>query len=252
MPSSRFTAIMSLLSSKQVYLEKGVVVIPAVFTEDECDEMKISAYSVTDEAITKARYPHVPSEKAYNKKSLIFFPALANFNLNNVRTDPRMVHIVKTFLGDNVKQINNQVYFREPEDVDTFAWHRDTIFRESSQFQDTVETDYLQTIIAIDDITEDNGAVEFIEGSHQWSDFDAPENLRKFKRDGLSGTKYIARKGDVMVWSVMIVHGSEANSSDRSRMTYMNGFCKSASVLDYPDYLVNGKVIHQINPERIP
>ena len=105
-----------------------------------------------------------------------------------------MVHIVKTFLGDNVKQINNQVYFREPEDLDTFAWHRDTIFRESSQFKGTVETDYLQTIIAIDDITEENGAVEFIEGSHQWSDFDAPENLRKFKRDGLSGTKYVALK----------------------------------------------------------
>jgi ectoine hydroxylase-related dioxygenase (phytanoyl-CoA dioxygenase family) len=243
---------MSIASAKEVYLKKGVAVLPAVFTEEECDRMKVEAYSVTDEQITKARYPHVPSEQAYNKKSLIFFPALANFYLNRVRTDPRMVHIISTFLGDNVRQINNQVYFREPNDLDTFAWHRDDIFRESDLFTEAVSTDYLQTIIAIDDITEDNGAVEFIEGSHKWPSFDAPRDLRNFNRSGLSGTKYIALKGDVMLWSVMIVHGSEANTSNLSRMTYMNGFCKADSVSSYPDYLKDGKVVQEINPENIP
>ncbi len=251
-PDTKYTVIMSLSSSKEVFLEKGVVVIPAVFTEKECDLMKAAAYSVTDEDITSAGYPHIPSEKAYNKKSLIFYPALANDYLNVIRTDPRMLHIVSTFLGPNVRQINNQVYFREAEDIDTFAWHRDTIFRESSQFKDTVETDYLQTIIAIDNITDENGAVEFIEGSHKWDTFDAPDNLRKFERNELFGKKHIALKGDVMIWSVMIVHGSEANTSDQSRMTYMNGFCKSDSVLDYPDYLVDGRLVPNIDPSRIP
>ena len=55
-----------------------------------------------------------------------------------------------------------------------------------------------------------------------------------------------------MIWSVMIVHGSEANTSDQSRMTYMNGFCKSDSVLDYPDYLVDGRLVPNIDPNRIP
>jgi hypothetical protein len=50
----------------------------------------------------------------------------------------------------------------------------------------------------------------------------------------------------------MIVHGSEANTSNLSRMTYMNGFCKADSVSSYPDYLKNGKVVHEINPEKIP
>ena len=252
MLDTKYIVTMSLSSSKAVFLKKGIAVIPAVFTEQECDLMKAAAYSVTDEDITSAGYPHIPSEKAYNKKSLIFFPALANDYLNVIRTDPRMLHIVSTFLGPNVRQINNQVYFREAEDIDTFAWHRDTIFRERSQFKDTVETDYLQTVIAIDDITEENGAVEFIEGSHEWANFDTPENLRKFERKELSGTKYIAHKGDVMLWSVTIVHGSEANTSNQSRMTYMNGFCKSDSVLEYPDYLVDGRLVPHIDASRIP
>jgi|TARA_R110000796_G_scaffold51117_8_gene120599 ectoine hydroxylase-related dioxygenase (phytanoyl-CoA dioxygenase family) len=239
-------------SRRRTLEEKGIVKIPAVFTPQECALMKSNAYSISDQEIKASGYPHVPSEQAYNKKSLIFFPALANDYLNNIRIDMRMSLIVQELIGNNVKQINNQVYFREAGDTDTFAWHRDTIFRESSQFADTVETDYLQTVIAVDAITEDNGAVEFIEGSHLWPEFAPPSDLRKFERGDLSGTKYTANQGDILIWSVKIVHGSEANSSDRPRMTYMNGFCKSESVIDYPTYIINGKVVPHINPERIP
>ena len=233
-PITKFTVTMYRSTRLNELYEKGIVKIPSVFTSAECDAIKSAAYAVSDEQIQSSGYPHVPSEQAYNKKSLIFFPTLASDYLNSIRIDPRMVSLVKELLGQNVRQINNQVYFREAGDKDTFAWHRDTIFRESSQFAKTVETDYLQTVIAVDDITENNGAVEFIEGSHLWPEFDRPPDLRQFERGNLSGTKYTANKGDVLMLSVKIVQGSDANVSDSPRMTYMNGFCKSDSVKDYP------------------
>ena len=229
-----------------------MVVIPSVFTEEECDRIKSEAYGVTDDQIKVAGYKHAPSEQAYNKKSLIFFPALANEYLNSIRTDERMQNLVREFLGDDVRQINNQIYFREEADLDTFAWHRDTIFRESHVFTSNLVTDYLQTVIAVDDITEENSPVEFITGSHLWETFGDPVNLRLFDRGNLEGIKYTAQKGDMMVWSVMIVHGSEENKSTRSRMTYMNGFCRTRSASTYPDYLVDGNIIEEIDPERIP
>tara|TARA_B100000929_G_scaffold278934_1_gene255545 strand:+ start:1015 stop:1731 length:717 start_codon:yes stop_codon:yes gene_type:complete len=234
------------------YEDKGVVVIPSVFTEEECDRIKSEAYGVTDDQIKVAGYKHVPSEQAYNKKSLIFFPALANEYLNSIRTDERMQTLVSQFLGNDVRQINNQIYFREQADLDTFAWHRDTIFRESHVFTSNLATDYLQTVIAVDDITEDNSPVEFITGSHLWETFDDPVNLRLFNRGNLEGTKYTARKGDMMVWSVMVVHGSEANRSTSSRMTYMNGFCRTRSAGAYPEYLVDGRIVENIDPRKIP
>ena len=234
------------------YKDKGVVVIPAVFTEEECDRIKREAYGVTDDQIKTAGYGHVPSEQAYNKKSLIFFPALANTYLNNIRTDNRIQTLVRRFLGDNVRQINNQIYFREREDLDTFAWHRDTIFREDHIFTSSLAKDYLQTIIAVEDITEDNSPVEFIEGSHEWPAFEHPHDLRMFERGAYRGKKYTAKKGDMMVWSVMIVHGSEANKSTSSRMTYMNGFCRTRSASAYPDYLVDGRIVENIDPRKIP
>ena len=237
---------------KNIYLEKGVVVIPNVFTEEECAEMKRQAYSVKDLDITKSGYKHEPSQTAYNKRSRIFFPALANEYLNKIRTDERIVSLVKEFIGHDVRQINNQVYFRESGDNDQFAWHQDIMFRESNIFSEDVEDDYFQTIIAVDDITEENGAIEFIERSHRIPTMSPPQNLRVFDRNGLKGVKYVASKGSVIIWSVMIIHGSEPNKSNSDRMTYMNGFCRTKSANSYPHYLINGQVVKNIDPSIIP
>ena len=242
---------MMLSKYKKEYKKNGIVVIPNVFTEEECVKMKEEAYRVRDKDITKAGYPHQPSEQAYNKRSLIFFPALANEYLNKIRTDERMVKIARYFIDDDIKQINNQIYFREAGDQDQFAWHKDIIFREPRNFNHDVVGDYFQTIIAVDDITEDNGAIEFIPKSWD-TPLDAPKNLRVFNRNGLEGSKLTCKRGSVLIWGVDIIHGSEPNTSDSDRMTYMNGWCRSKATRTYPDYLVGGKVVEKINPRQIP
>jgi ectoine hydroxylase-related dioxygenase (phytanoyl-CoA dioxygenase family) len=233
------------------YLEKGIIRIPNVFTAAECERIKTEAYATSDASIVEAGYNHAPAEYKNNRRALIFFPALANRYLNSIRIDARLSSLVKQFIGLDVKQINNQIYFREAGDGDQFAWHRDSIFRESANFKRTVSDDYFQTIIAVDDITESNGAIEFIEGSHRWEHFKAPSDLRRFERNELYGTKYTANRGDVLIWSVNIVHGSEPNVSTQNRMTYMNGFCRAASVDAYPDYLVGGHIVSKIRLDQL-
>lgn len=237
---------------KKDYYEKGVIIVPGVFSSAECKQMKHAAYNTTDKDIKAAGYPLGPSEQIYNKKSLIFFPALANEFLNLIRTDKRMVELAREFIGNDIRQINNQIYFREAGDADQFAWHQDVIFREPEFFNGDVVDDYFQTIIAVDDITEENGAIEFIEGSHKTMNIPKPKNLRVFERGDLKGTKYKAKKGDVLIWSVMIVHGSELNNSSSDRMTYMNGFCRTKAANTYPHYLINGNVVPNIDSRMIP
>lgn len=240
------------MDAKSIYQQKGVVVIPDVFTAKECELMKRAAYAVTDADIKAAGYPHNPSETAYNKRSLIFFPALCSTYLNQIRVDIRLTTLARSFIGNDIRQINNQVYFREAGDQDQFAWHQDIMFREPSIFTQDVEEDYFQTIIAVDDITEDNGAIEFIEGSHRAPIMQPPSNLRVFERGDLKGVKYTAKKGSVLIWSVMIIHGSEPNRSNTDRMTYMNGFCRTKAANRYPHYLVNGRPVPFIDPTEIP
>lgn len=48
------------------YKEKGIVVIPKVFTAKECDEIKKQAYAMNPKDIVGAGYPHNPIETAYH------------------------------------------------------------------------------------------------------------------------------------------------------------------------------------------
>lgn len=234
--------------------EKGITSISGVFTDEEMARLKTEAKTITAEEVSKAGYPHVPIEYKYGHKALVFFPAIVNSYLNDIRKDPRMVKIVRAFLGDNVKQVNNQVYFREAHTEDQFNWHRDVIFRTPADRFPNIREHYLQTIIAVDDLTVENGTVEFIEGSHQEPDDEftgSLGNLRTFDRRGRYGTKYEAKKGSVLLWYVTTVHGSEQNHSDQDRCTYMNGLARAEGCLDYPWYLKDGEP-QDIDPTLIP
>lgn len=183
--------------------------------------------------------------------ALLFWPAEISPYLNMVRKDPRLQQIAKDVLGPDIVQLNNQIYYRLPGDGDQFTWHQDISFRTPREAFSQIEDGYLQTIIAIDGVDEHNGGVEFIPGSHKTGDQDlvprdgTEKGLRRFERNGLRGRKMSGNPGDVFVWSVMVVHGSEPNISDRSRMTYMNGFAKASSVsksLGFPTYMKGGVV----------
>lgn len=243
---------------KAEYEQRGIAIIPNVYSDTEMATLKSAAYQLNPEEITKAGYKHNPVEYSNNKKALIFFPSIADNTINQIRIDERLQKIATFFLGDNIKQVNNQIYFREAGDHDQFAWHQDIVFRKPRDRFPGVEEGYLQTIIAVDDLTLTNGAIEFIEGSHKegeqeiTSSSKVTEMLRTFERRGLEGVKYIAPKGSVLLWNVLTVHGSEENTSNSDRMTYMNGFCRAENCLDYPWYIKNGKIVEDIDPICIP
>jgi len=178
----------------------------------------------------------------------MFWPKDINWYLANVAEDFRMRTIVSMILGTKeIRQINNQIYFRESGDGDEFAWHQDISFRTPPEDFQNIESGYLQTVIVVDPMYQENGAIEFIPRSHRWGDMhliprDGSElGLREFIRGDWSGIKIKANPGDVLVWNVMVVHGSEKNESGRNRMTYMNGFAREDSVLNktrFPKYAI--------------
>lgn len=219
--------------------ELGVVRIPSVFSKSEMDLLRaLSWNSFKDSAQVNTQWKR-------EFPALVFWPKYTKI----FHRDPRMVDIVSSVLGKNILQLNSQIYFRLPGDGDQFAWHQDITFRSPKECFNGIETGYLQTAIVIDDMTPDNGAIEFIHRSHREPDLNLIERgtedgLRKFSRGNRSGTMYCANSGDVVLWSVMIVHGSEPNVSTRSRMYYMNGFAKADCVtgIDFPWYLKDGKL----------
>jgi len=213
--------------------EDGFARIRGVFTKEEADSMRLEAYGCLDKIVGN----ETRLQMVNGHPSLLFWPRNISSVLAGYADDDRMKHIVRSFLGDDVLQLNNQVYFRESWDGDEFNWHQDICFRTPPEdFPNIEDGGYLQTVIAIDEIRSDNGAVEFIPGSHKLGVMDlvprdnSERGLRKFDRRGWSGVKLEADPGDVMIWSLLVVHGSEQNRSLRNRATYMNGFAKASAV----------------------
>lgn len=230
--------------------DKGVARIPGVFTTDEAKEIRAAAYMALTHMAGGKNHLQV-CKKAHDSPGLLLWPAISNPTLNRYRCDPRLAQIVSEALGPDVKQINNQIYFRLPGDGDSFAWHQDQVFRKPDEDFPGIESGYLQTIIVVDEIGKDNAPVEYLPGSHKDVFPGNPDQrspgLRKFSRGNHKGIKLTAKPGDVVVWSVMIVHGSEPNLSQRPRMTYMNGFAKASCSKFNPVYLQGGKIVPQID-----
>lgn len=238
---------------RATYEQDGVVIVPGLFSKDEVAKIRASALmSLTQLPIKQNLQRRVVDDVEF--PALLFWAADWNAYLNKIRCDQRISTLVRAILGENVKQLNNQVYFRLPGDQDEFAWHQDISFRVPKEDFNQIEDGYLQTLVVVDEMDETNGAVEYIPGSHKWGNQELihrdgrETGLREFKRGDWKGVKYKAKPGDFMMWSVMVVHGSERNETqDRPRMTYMNGFAKAESSKFFPFYMKDGQVIEKIN-----
>lgn len=214
------------------YRERGYAKIPGVFTKQETDRIRLEAYWLY-RVFKEKKDSRLQMFGLY--PALLFWPNDLSDYLKEITNSPDMRGIVSEFLGDSIYQLNNQIYFRESGDGDQFGWHQDISFRTPPEEFENIEESYLQTIICVDDM-DDNGAIEFIPGSHLWGNQNliprdnSEIGLRKFERGSWKGEKVKAKSGDVLVWSVMVVHGSEPNISGRSRMNFMNGFAKQSAV----------------------
>lgn len=195
-------------TSVKICKKYGFARMEGVFSKDEVDSMRAEALLAL----------HRGSQlEIMNSFPTIMYQPNSEY-LQSISRDPRILEVVMLHLGDNSLQ-TQQWYFHLPGDPDEFAWHTDERFRPG------VGDYYLQTAVLIDDWTEENSAVEFIPGSHK-QPFNQTMNLRKFVRDGRKGVKLTGKAGDLLMWSNIVVHGSERNVSNKSRMYYMNGYEK--------------------------
>jgi hypothetical protein len=244
------------------YKRDGICKFNGIFSLPEINRLRSSAFVALTETskISSRGYPHKTLELVHSSgvpsPALLFWPALCNAYQEQMRTDNRLISIVRQFLGDDVQQLNNQFYFRLPGDTDSFAWHQDIMFRNPKEnYPRIVEEDgYVQTAIIVDEMSSQNGGIEFVLGSHLLGDLGLIgsdyEGLRGFNRDNkhpafqnLPTVILEASPGDVVVWSSLTVHGSMPNSSKYPRMYLMNGFARSSNCLEWPPYLRNGSLV---------
>ncbi|NJO55944.1 MAG: phytanoyl-CoA dioxygenase family protein [Rhodospirillales bacterium] len=167
------------------------------------------------------------------------WPAYFDRVLDRIRRDPRMLDIVRPLIGDNLKQIINQLHWKPPgAAMAEFGFHQDIRFRRPRDAYRNPAEAYVQTGIAIDPHDPGSGAMIIYPGSHRLGEVTLGglqvlstmldlDDLARLGLDASAAVSLDLQPGDVALWHLFTIHGSGANTSSRDRRFYLNGYVRA-------------------------
>ena len=146
--------------------------------------------------------------------------------------DERVLGRAAQLLGvREVDQLINQAHFKQPGDGVEFPLHQDAWNRRYGTDlwrDDSCDGAYVQVILTVDPMTESNGPLLYVPGSHRMGPVVGDD--RKSRLEALAETHppapVIAPPGSLVFFGPFLVHGSTPNQSDRPRRIVVNGFAR--------------------------
>lgn len=232
----------SLLTKEHIqeYNEKGYTIVRNVFNQEEINEIATRFDRWHEMGVMMGsdfRKGNTVTWMANDHKlGLIMkgmqWPSYEDEIMNKIRLDKRLLSIVEPFIGNNIKQIINQLHWKHPGSKISWALHRDVRSRKPFNCFRNLATSYVQTGLAIDPHRAENGAMKIVPGSHKECSLD-PEvtGLTEFNPEYEDDPRTIdveMNPGDVGLWTPFTIHGGGFNSTkDLNRRLYINGYVKA-------------------------
>ena len=126
-----------------------------------------------------------------------------------------------------VRIFKDQLFVKEPGSAVPTPWHHDITYW-------SVEgNDVCSIWLPLDDVAADNGAVEYVRGSHRWNRLFTPNRLGVYQeteyeqvpdfdnlRHQFDIVSFDVEPGDCIIFNAKTVHGAPANRSNRRRRAY--------------------------------
>lgn len=139
----------------------------------------------------------------------------------DILTNPRIVACVKDLLGENVIAWGSHFFCKMPRDGKAVAWHQD------ASYWPLTPSKAVTVWLAIDDADVENACMRFIAGSHHsghltFRPSDSSEHnvlnqtIENAEQYGTVVNDEL-KAGEISLHSDLLLHGSEANMSDRRR-----------------------------------
>ena len=231
------------------YWREGFAVVRGFFTRVEIAELSNALDQLYAEGVDHGRcfrhgnlFYNVAREREGSEPlvRMVQWPSYHRPVLNAVRLDPRFCDLLQPLIGNDLKQIINQVHWKAPGSLGDFAWHQDSRFRRPPSAYRNLATGYVQTGLAVDPHTPDSGCMRFIRHSHLRGDLDMDCSKKAMGTEmadgaldevGLSAADAVdvlLEPGDLALWSPYLVHGSGKNVSDHKRRLYINGYVRAS------------------------
>lgn len=169
-------------------------------------------------------------------KRVVWAGAAAPYLLE-VGADSRLTSPAAELLGSaTMEQLLCQAHFKRPRDGVVFGWHQDIQHRDkgNDSWRDVNgRGSYVQTLVALDEMTAASGPLLFMPGSGAWGpvdfgehDYDDPMSPGRFPPGFRAddAVTLLLSPGDAVFFGPYTAHASFENTSDRYRRVLINGY----------------------------
>lgn len=227
------------------YFKDGYAILRDVFANFEIEEISNEINRLKEEGMKHpSSYRHGNILYLLNNDPVLgkilrfmHWPSYTSKILDKYRTDQRLMEIIQPIVGNNLKQIGNQIIWKTPEATSTtYSFHQDSQFRRPVSSYRRLGESYIQVSLAIDHHTPESGCVKIVKGSHRngsinfdfnKSVFKGEYSLSEIERLGYEAKDVIdlvLEPGDLALWSPFTIHGSDSNNTKFDRRSYLNGY----------------------------
>ena len=245
-----------MLSQTQIdfYHEYGYLTVENVLQPAELAALR----RVTDEFVERSRaitahdaiYDLEPNHSADNPRlRRIKSPILHHEVYDQTLRHPAILDIVEQLIGKGVRSNGNKLNMKEPDHGSAVEWHQDWAFYPHTN------DDLLAVGVAIDDMTEENGCMLMVPGSHRADLHSHHENgvfvgavsEPDFQPERVA--KCLVKAGGMTIHHARTLHASTPNHSSSPRRLLLFQYCALdswplegfASYAAYCDSIIRGE-----------
>ncbi|MCC5968699.1 MAG: phytanoyl-CoA dioxygenase family protein [Pararhodobacter sp.] len=235
--------------------EQGYAVIRGFLSPEEVDEVRRATDTVYDEGVRHhATYRHqnllfeVIEDPAIGKRVMpqAHWFSWINPTLERQRRSDKMFDVLAPLLGPDIKQISNQVHWKNPGGKFTYyRMHQDVRFRERPEMFANLDSHHITAGLALNRQGAAQGALKVVPRTHKRGNLglsedasimvgnvEQGEELRAVGIDPAEVVQLELEAGDLVLWTLFTVHGSGPNMSSDPRILLINSYVRAE---DSPD-----------------
>lgn len=217
----------------QEFYHKGFLIIKGVFKAEEMKSVQSSFENLYDLAkgldgnTQEIEGSHFVFEKG-GLNRIVWCGGKEKYLLDFSK-DERILNPVSDILNTGVlNQIINQAHFKMPGERIEFKWHQDSEHRRygTEMWKDVDgRGSYVQTVVAVDEMNENNGPLVFIPHSNQEGHLDLQNNKELLQKiEKMEKVSLNLQPGDLALFGPYTIHSSSVNLSDSPRRVLINGY----------------------------
>lgn len=173
--------------------------------------------------------PHIPYGKTHDARAAGQWLEYASH--------PGILDLVEQLIGPDIVLWGSQVFCKLPRTGKAIPWHQD------GQYWPIRPIATCSAWIALDDATPENGCMRFIPGSHSGGsiyrhrisdreDVVLKQEVEPSQFDASTARDDVLEAGQFSLHDVFLIHGSNANRSDRRRAGFVVRYMPAASVFE--------------------